>query len=152
MVYLALNQGAQGIIYFSYRSGDRPITGHQDLFAMMRKVNGELSALKPLLLKEPLPASALSVSPDDATRATTEPGRKAPLLGCSLRRFGDRWLLIAVNPDPVARTATIRLAEAGSAPTTAVELFTGEEQAPMAASCKLKLRPFEVRVFLLERE
>ena len=151
MVYLALNQGAKGIIYFSYRSGDRPITGHEGLFAMIRKVNGELSALKPLLLKDPLPASALSVSSDDAT--TDEPDRKAPPVDCSLRRFGERQLLIAVNPDPVAKTATVRIAEAGRAHATAVELFTGVDQPPLEiegdACLKLRLDPFQVRVLLL---
>ena len=149
MVYLALNQGAKGIIYFSYRSGDRPITGHQDLFAMIRRVNGELAALKPLLLKDPLPASALSVSPDDAATATAELDRKAPLLDCSLRCFGDRQLLIAVNPDPVARTAAIRLAEAESVP-AAVELFTGGDEPSIDVSRELDFKPFQVRVFLFQ--
>lgn len=152
MVYLALNQGAKGIIYFSYRSGDQAITGHKDLFAMIRKVNGELSALKPLLLKNPFPGSALSVSSADADAATAEGDQGAPLLDCSLRRFGDRRLLIAVNPDPVPRTAAIRIAEAGPAPAIAIELFTGKDQPAMDASRKLSFRPLQVRVFLLKQE
>ena len=150
MVYLALNQGAKGIIYFSYRSGDKPISGHRDLFAMIRQVNGELRALKPLLLKDPLPGSALSVA--SAAGATDEGNESMPPLDCSLRRLGDRRLLLAVNPHPLPTTAAIRFAEAE--PETVVELFTGADQAPTEvkgdAWLKLRFDPLQVRVFLVK--
>jgi len=54
MVFLALNHGADGIIYFSYRSGDRPITERRALFQEITRLNGHLRALRGALLVRPL--------------------------------------------------------------------------------------------------
>ena len=151
MVYLALNHGAKGIVYFSYKSGDRPITEHKKLFAMIRQVNAEIRALKPALLRDPLP-DAVDASLGRDERGGLVVGR--PRLGaadCALRRYRGRWLLTVVNPDPWAKQVYVRLQGAASRCAEAVELFTDEapDPHPAVGGLVLPLRPFQVRVLEL---
>lgn len=155
MVYLAINHSAKGIIYFSYKSGGRPITQHKRLFAMIRRVNSELRSFKGALLKDPIPDS---VSSD--LIATGRPGIiiGKPIFSpvdCSLRKFGDHWMLIAVNPDPERKTVEIELRDLEELGGRATEVFAGDaEQKPLKLDKSRRLRldfdAFQVRVFLVD--
>lgn len=138
MVYLALNHGADGIVYFGYRSGDRPITEHEDLFAMMRRLNGEVAALGGLWLKQPTPVLS----------SLGEEGG----IDIAVRRFRERILLVAVNPDPEPASATGRVP--GAQPLSkATPLFAGPGAEPFLLSeegeVSLELDPFEARVIMI---
>lgn len=145
MVFLALNHGADGIIYFSYKSGDRPLTQHHSLFAEIKRINGQIHALRGALLKRPVPREAI----EDKLHATfTDAG-----IDYSVRRFGGATLFIAVNPDPVAVTAAFDFAVLG-ATKPARELFL---PMPLDASpptpgqkTPLRFQPFEVKLFWIE--
>jgi len=145
MVFLALNHGADGVIYFSYRSGDRPITEQHSLYAEVRRINGEITALRGPLLMEPDDAAARS---DAFGQALREAG-----LDASIRRYGGAILFIAVNPAP--RTATVDLDFRLLGPVTLVsELFVspGGEPLPVTDEGPISLRfhPFEVKLFWIE--
>lgn len=145
MVFLALNHGTDGIIYFSYKSGDRPLTQHHRLFAEIKRINGQIHALRSTLLKRPVPREAL----DDKLHSTlTDAG-----IDYSVRRFGGATLFIAVNPDPIAVTAALDFAVLG-ATKPARELFLpiSLNATPPTPGQKTSLRfqPFEVKLFWIE--
>jgi len=145
MVFLAVNHGADGIIYFSYRSGDRPITEHHSLYAEVRRTNGQLLALRGILLMEPENAAE---RPDAFGQALRDAG-----IDASIRRFRDAVLFIAVNPSPETATVDLDFGPLGSA-TTLWELFVPPETGPAAIPedgvISLRFRPFEVKVFWVE--
>ena len=150
MVHLALNHGAQGIIYFSYKSGDRPITEHEQLFGAIRQVNREIRLLKGPLLKRPEQgAVAVELAKDERGGIVIGAPRLAPA-DCALRRFGGRRFLSVVNPDPWRKEVVLGFPDS---PRIAAELFV-EEPAGMARvaerAMRLALRPFQVRLFILE--
>jgi len=153
MVYLAVNHGAKGIIYFSYKSGGRPITKHAKLFAAIRRVNGELSAMKALLLKDPLPGAASAHLVSDARGGIVVGRPRWPAADCSVRTLRGRPTLIVVNPDPWTKTVRVTLDGAVATRSRALEFFAGKrgKNIPVEkGSLLLKLRPFQVRLFDLE--
>jgi len=147
MVFMALNHGADGIIYFSYKSGDHPLTEHAELFEAIRHINGQLRALRGALLAKPV-ENAVRMTPLVKNDEIPEPGP----MDYSLRRFGQAELLIAVNPDPRHREVRIVFPEEDRARAW-VELFTEGELPP-----KLLFRdqdtftfdPHQVRLFWIE--
>ena len=145
MVYIALNHGARGIVYFGYRSGDRPITAHKALFAMMRRINGEIRALKAPLLKEPIPGG---VAPEDADTG------EVATVDCSIRAFGRGYLMMVVNPDPRPKKLHMRLG-AGLKEMRGVSEWFSERRSktiPVGPDRRFRLlmAPFETRVLMLE--
>ena len=156
MVFLALNHGADGIIYFSYKSGGRPITEHRELFAEMSRINGHLRALRGALLARPIRSIRhVEVKQDErpATLQMPADARASVPLDCSIRDFCRAQLLIAVNPDPWAKTMDIHLPE-GDTPRKATELFADEESGPteIQAGTPITSRfaAFQVRVYWIE--
>jgi hypothetical protein len=152
MTFLALNHGASGIIYFSYKSGDRPITQHRELFAAIRELNGQISALRGALL-----APTVKWDFDVQVLQETAPPEAMPLriperpvrLDCSLRAFRDAHLLIAVNPDSWGKKADIALPRTFPGLEIA-ELFGGPD-AVKGPRCgervELDFQPYQVRIF-----
>ena len=157
MIFIALNHGADGIIYFSYKSGDRPITQHAELFNAIRLINGQLRALRGPLLVPPAREAVrveLMENGAGAAQAAVEE-TPAPPLDCSLRPFGGSRLLIAVNPDYIPKTVHIVLSNhAEGRPLRARELFPEAGNAsPEAASdhpLRLSFSPYQVRLFRLD--
>jgi len=165
MVFLALNHGASGVIYFSYKSGDRPITRRPELFPAVERLNGQLNALRSALLAPPM-EKAVSVQvveeriPAPATWKVPE-GREP--VDCSLRPFLGAHLLITVNPDPWKKTARLILPETVAAK-RAEEWFGDPDPAapdksclaappaqpltaPSSAPLELPFEPYQVRIF-----
>ena len=156
MVFLALNHGANGVIYFSFKSGDRPITEHAELFEMIARINGQLRSLRGPLLVSPRPAaSEMTVIEEDREPVSgDEPSANAsPPLDCSLRPFRGAHLLIAVNPDPWMKRVSLSLTEFVSV-ARAHELFAQEEDGPASFPAgepvTLDFGPHEVRLFWLD--
>ncbi len=115
MAFLALNHGASGLLFFSWKSGDRTLPEHEDLYAAILELNAQVTALRGPLLLPPMPwAPAMTVTKeekDDTLRFVQLPERAAqrPPLDCSLRSLGRAHLFIAVNPDPWGKTVAIAL-------------------------------------------
>ena len=156
MAFIAFNHGAGGLIYFSYKSGDRPITEHKDLFAEITILNHRLHALRAFLLKPPIEGAVQSVALDrppdpDEQRKSGPPD--PPPLDCSLRAFRNTRLLIAVNPDPVAKR--VRITVPGLAPSAKILQLAaqrGGDPLPLPPDGRLDLPfdPFQVRLFLID--
>lgn len=129
MAWLALNHGATGVIYFSYRCGDGQVIVDSPLYPAVVRLNGEISALRGALMTPPLDCEI------------------AEDVDCSLRAFAGMHLLIAVNPDPAARAARLRLPESlRNAPVQ--ELFRKQAGAAMTdGTLELDFSPFQARVF-----
>jgi hypothetical protein len=164
MAFMALNHGASGILFFSYKSGDRPITQQADLFPAVGRLVGQLNALRAPLLVPPT-ATDFNVQvveehvPATAPKASED---RAPL-DCSLRPFLDAHLFIAVNPDSWKKTA--RLSMPSSVEGKAMEeLFPDsppqvpQQSAPLHAAgqaltvpvshpLELSFEPFQTRIF-----
>lgn len=156
MVFLALNHGADGIIYFSYKSGGRPITEHRELFAEISRINGHVRALRGALLARPIrPVRQVEVKQDErpATLQMPADARASAPLDCSIRNFGGAQLLIAVNPDPWPKTMDIHL-PGGDTPRKATALFADEGPAPIdiqaGAPITAQFAPFQVRLYWIE--
>jgi len=143
MVFIALNHGADGIIYFSYKSGGRPITRHTDLFAEIKRINGLIRALRAPLLTNPLPPDRL----DEELRAELAGAG----LDYSVRLFRGAVLFIAVNPDPIPKRISVDLTRLfqDRAPR---QIFSDGPDAASApardAAAPLTFDPFEVKLFL----
>ena len=145
MVFLAVNHGADGIIYFSYRSGDRPITEHRDLFEAVAETNTRIHALRGALLVRP---SADGVK---LNRAEDSP----PAVDVSLRDAGNFRLLIVVNPDPWSKSADLYL----EGPRTCLKVSTvfndGNTESlvlPRGEPLRLWFEPFQVHILKLKRD
>lgn len=152
MAFLALNHGASGVTYFSWKSGDRTLIEHRELFESIRRLNGQLDALRGALLVPP-EERAFEIDVDEpaesARRRPVRPPERPILLDCSMRAFGRARLFIAANPDPWPKRATIGLP--GLADPRVSELFPGASPAPVLEGDRLTLafEPFEVRLLWL---
>ncbi len=156
MAFLALNHGADGIIYFSYKSGDRPITEHTELFAEISRLNGQLRALRGALLVKPIEgAMQLHLLSDERSQApdNEKSAEGSTPLDCSLRRFRSALLFIAVNPDPWSKTVNVTFSES-SADAQAFELFTEGDSEPMTIPAErtlaLAFDAYQVRLFWIQ--
>jgi len=152
MVFMALNHGASGILFFSYKSGDRPITQQAELFPAVVRLVGEINALHGALLA---PTAAVELNMEvleEQAPAAASPGRKdrAPL-DCSLRAFLDAQLFIAVNPDSWKKT--VRLSMPPSVVGKSMqELFPDSPQqqplnVPRSYPFSISFEPFQTRIF-----
>jgi len=143
MVFLALNHGANGIVYFSYRSGNRPITGHRDLFRTIAETNARIRALRGALL---VPPSSNGVQVEDA-----EDG--PPPVDVSLRDLGHARLLIVVNPDPRPKSAELYLDETQTSLKVLAVFDDGDAASfrlPPGEPLRIWFEPFQVHVLMLE--
>lgn len=160
MVFMALNHGADGVIYFSYKSGDRPITEHAELFDAIKEINGRIRALRGVLLlppEEDALRQELVEEKAEEPEPVEEPAESEmpsyPPLDCSLRSFRGAKLFIAVNPDPVAKQVRI-LFPREEAERHASELFGAESTDPViippGAPLTLSFEPHQTRLFWIE--
>ncbi|HRU04247.1 MAG TPA: hypothetical protein P5137_00570 [Candidatus Brocadiia bacterium] len=153
MVYIAVNHGASGLVAFGYKSGDQPLPCHKPLWEAIARANAELAALRAAIVQPPIPA-ACAVRREDWAPFDDDPSvrRRSPL-DCSLRRLPGARMLIAVNPDPWPKTASLDLGPTFAAPANDVELFADPSRGPvnLPANRRLELdfNPFEARLFLL---
>ena len=150
MAFIALNHGADGIIYFSYKSGDRAITEHDELFRMIKRLNGQMRSLRGVLLVKPSPGAVdAKVTADEGHL----PFPGALSIDCSLRGFRGAHLLIAVNPDPRSKEGQLLLPGSVEG-SSARELFKENESEPMivgqGASLTLSFEPYGTRLFWIE--
>ena len=146
MVFLAINHGADGIIYFSYKSGDRAITEQTALFAEIRRVNGQINALRGALL-----APRVQPPPAYGEHGSDPLGQAG--IDFSLRRFAGATLFIAVNPHAQSSTVTLDPAQIARGE-HCVELF-GADAARAGALVPgkrqaLSFDPHQVRIFWIE--
>ncbi len=144
MVFIALNHGASGVIYFSWKSGGRPIVEDEPLYAEILRTNGQLRALRAALLVPPERGSLHEPLP------TEDPLTWAGL-DYSIRRFGDARLFIVVNPDPKPVEITLPAGELGEG--VLKPCFPGADAAgPLPADFPITLEfaPFEVRLYWIE--
>ena len=151
MVFMALNHGASGIVFFSYKSGDRPITQHADLFPAVERLVGEINALHGPLLVPPTSAEFnVQVLEEQVPAAAPKaPEDRAPL-DCSLRSFLDAQLFIAVNPDSWKKTARFSM-PSSVAGKSMEELFLDSPPQPAAIPLShpfdITFEPFQTRIF-----
>ena len=152
MAFMALNHGASGILFFSYKSGDRPITQQAELFPAIVRLAGEINALRAPLLVPPTPADFNVQVVDEQVPATAPKASedRAPL-DCSLRPFLDAQLFIAVNPDAWKKTARLSMPESG-AEKSMEELFLDSPPQVLAVHgnsrpLELTFEPFQTRIF-----
>ncbi|MGO8704773.1 MAG: hypothetical protein ACLQVA_13245 [Candidatus Brocadiia bacterium] len=110
MIFMALNHRASGILFFSYKSGDRPITQRAELFPAVERLVGEINALHGPLLAPTTPVDFnVQVLEEQVPAAAPKaPEDRAPL-DCSLRTFMDAQLFIAVNPDCWKKTTRLSM-------------------------------------------
>jgi hypothetical protein len=152
MVFMALNHGASGILFFSYKSGDRPITQQADLFPAIARLVGELNALHAALLVPPTEADfdVQVVEEHIPATAPKAPEGRAPL-DCSLRLFLDAQLFIAVNPDSWKKTARLSM-PSSVAGKSMEELFLDSPTqqsltVPLSHPLDLSFEPFQAHIF-----
>jgi len=150
MVFIALNHGADGIIYFSWKSGDRAITEHAEPFQIIRRLNGQMRSLRGALLVKPSPGVINVKFTKGEDRL---PFSDALPIDCSLRAFRGAHLFMAVNPDPWPKTMEVSLPERLLG-RCGRELFKDGENEPMiigqGASLRLSFEPYEARLFWIE--
>ncbi len=151
MVFMALNHGARGILFFSYKSGDRPITQQAELFPAITRLVGEINALHGPLLVPPTPVdfNVEVVEEHIPAAAPTAPEDRTPL-DCSLRPFLDAQLLIVVNPDSWKKTARLSM-PATVAGKSMEEIFPDSLSqslaVPLSHPFEITLEPFQTRIF-----
>lgn len=156
MAFLAINHGADGIIYFSYKSGGHPITEDAGLFGEMKRINAQLNALHGALLARPIQRVG-RVDVETEARplglAMRTLGEASMPVDCSAREFRGAKLLIVVNPDPWGKTVAIRL-PGFLAGTQAAELFAEDQSKPIKlqrdSPLSLRFDRFQVRLFWIE--
>jgi Beta-galactosidase len=146
MVYLALNHGARGIIHFSWKSGDRPLIKHPALWAEIKKLNGEIRALKGALLVPPTWPPDIRRMREFTPHPLTQTG-----LDIAFRPYGRVWLLTIVNPHPTPKQ--LPLAHEYLVGKTLKPLFDTEAKPVMLEVGKehaLEFQGYEVKVFWVE--
>jgi hypothetical protein len=151
MVFIALNHGASGILFFSYRSGDRPVTQQAELFPAIERVAGEVNALRGALLVPPAPADfKVQVTEERVPEAAPKAKEDRAPLDCSLRPFLDVQLLIIVNPDSWKKTVQLSM-PSSVAGKSMEELFLDLPPQPVTAPVshpfELSFEPFQTRIF-----
>ena len=151
MVFMALNHGAGGILFFSYKSGDRPITQHADLFPAIARLVGEVNALHAPLLVPPTPVDFnVQVVAEQIPAAAPKASEDRAPLDCSMRSFLDAQLFIAVNPDSWKKTARLSM-PSSVAGKSMEELFLDSPPQPLTVPVshplEITLEPFQARVF-----
>lgn len=162
MAFLALNHGSSGILYFSYKSGDKPLPEQTELYDGIVSLNAELAALRGPLLTPPLrwkPAlKVIDEDPADDVQFIQFEEKPAPVptpaIDCSLRRFGKAHLFIAVNADPWSKTMEIALPSA-LAGRPIVEIYGDPEDSVKDklsedGRIELDFGPHDVRLFWIE--
>ncbi|HEY3297269.1 MAG TPA: hypothetical protein VGK34_01335, partial [Armatimonadota bacterium] len=95
MTYLALTQGAKGIIYYCYYDL-RVLPQYQEMWTGMKSIAAEVKTLSPMLLS-PSDLGAVTYSPSSANIHT------------KLKQYNGQLYLMAVNPDSTACTVTFNL-------------------------------------------
>lgn len=162
MAFLALNHGASGILYFSYKSGDKPLPEQTDLYDGIVNLNSQLAALRGPLLTPPLrwkpKLNVIDEEPAEGVQFVQLEEKPSPApvppIDCSLRRFGNAHLFIAVNADPWSKTIEIALPSAlAGRPIT--EIYGDpddsiKDKLPNDARIELGFGAHDVRLFWIE--
>lgn len=86
MTYQCLVHGARGLVYYTYWDGRFRMADHPELWAMMKRLTGEIKQLIPVLLA-PGDGELQKLGPDGAVHVLLKSGP-------------DRHLMIAVNTSP----------------------------------------------------
>jgi hypothetical protein len=151
MVFMALNHGASGILFFSYKSGDRPITQQADLFPAIERLVGEINALRGPLLAPPTPADFnMQVLEEQVPAAAPKPPEDRAPLDCSLRTFLDAQLFIAVNPDSWKKTARLSMPPSVAGKSLEEILADSPVQpltVPRSHPLDITFEPYQTRIF-----
>ncbi|MGD1000309.1 MAG: hypothetical protein ABSA67_06375 [Candidatus Brocadiia bacterium] len=151
MVFMALNHRASGIVFFSYKSGDRPITQHADLFPAIERLVGEINALRGPLLAPPTPVDFnVQVLEEQVPPAAPKPPEDRAPLDCSLRTFMDAQLFIAVNPDFWKKTTRLSMPPSVVGKSL-VEIFPDSPTQPLTVPrthpFDITFEPYQTRIF-----
>lgn len=155
MAFLALNHGATGIILFSYKSGDKPLT-ETPLWTAAKEINDRIAALRGALLVPPdrnaVGILEISEEPPQGAILARPPFRRIAI-DAALRPYRGSWLLTIVNPDPWPKQAQMLLPD-GFAESSATEIFP-HSGAPEVLECSkplnLSFTPFQSRIFWIAK-
>ncbi len=135
MTYLALVNGAKGIIYWAFLGSRYSILDYPEHWAYMKKLAGEMRTLTPALLT-PSVTGVLKTAPADAP------------LDTMLKRVAGQWYVFAVNRNPQSCSARITLPKALKAKTAEV-LFEKRSVGVAGGSWKDDFKPLDVHVYRL---
>jgi hypothetical protein len=151
MAFMALNHGASGILFFSYKSGDRPITQQSELFPGVVQLVGEIHALHGALLVPPRAVNfRVQVTEEQIPPTASKKFEDSAPLDCSLRPYFDAQLFIAVNPDPWKKTAQLAMPSSLAGKSMEEIFLDPPPQAltvPVSHPLELSFEPYQTRVF-----
>lgn len=133
MTYLALVQGAKGIIYWAHTASKYYIRDYPDHWAYMKRLAGEMHDLTPVLL-----------TPDSEVMPALEP-KDAPV-DLMVKKLGGETYVFAVNHD--TKACTVKLSLPGMTASSLVEvLFETRSVAAADGAWQDDFKPLEVHVY-----
>lgn len=135
MTYLALVNGAKGIIYWAFLGSRYSILDYPEHWMYMKKLAGEMRELTPALLT-PTVTGVLKTAPADAP------------LDTMLKRVAGQWYVFAVNRNPQRCSARITLPKALKAKNAEV-LFEKRSASVTTGSWEDEFGPLDVHVYRL---
>ncbi|HEY3297583.1 MAG TPA: hypothetical protein VGK34_02920, partial [Armatimonadota bacterium] len=97
MTYLALVNGAKGLIYWAYTSSRYQITDYPEHWAYMKKLAGEVSSLSPVLMTPTIEGKLVSSIKKDT-------------LETMVKKVNGAWYVFAVNSSTAPCKANLKLA------------------------------------------
>lgn len=134
MTYLALVNGAKGIIYWAYTSSKYNITDYPEHWAYMKKLAGEISGLTPILMT-PTVNSKLNVN------------AKSNSIETMVKKMNGEWYVFAVNSATEPCKAELKLTGAKSENLNV--MFENRSLSVKACSWTDDFKPLEVHVYKL---
>lgn len=140
MTYLALAHGARGLFWYSFRDPNWYLPeDNPELWAEMKRVNDELIALEPALLRPNLEQAVVAGEGGEVHVA--------------LKRVGTELYVIAVNPGEEAVAASIpvtEMAEGVSCPPEVEVMFEERQVRPAQGAIRDRFEPLAVHVYRLK--
>lgn len=134
MTYLALVNGAKGIIYWAYTSSRYNSSDYPEHWAYMKKLAGEVSSISPVLMT-PTVGGKLSAS------------AKGGALETMVKRVNGDWYVFAVNSATTPCTGSFKLAGVEGGKLEA--LFENRTLAGKDGAWTDAFKPLEVHVYKL---
>lgn len=134
MTYLALVNGAKGIIYWAYTSSRYNIVDYPEHWAYMKKLAGEVSSITPVLMAQTVDGKVLSTTGSNT-------------LETMVKKMHGVWYVFAVNSARTPCKGSFRLS--GVSPKSAEVLFEKRTVASNDGSWTDEFKPLEVHVYKL---
>ena len=134
MTYLALVNGAKGIIYWAYTSSKYHITDYPEHWAYMKKLAGEISSISPVL-----------VTPTVNGKLTSSD--KNSVLQTMVKKSNGDWYVFAVNSSTSPCTGSFKLSGAKRAQLDV--MFEHRSVSVKNGNWTDEFKPLEVHVYKL---